>query len=258
MGSADRNLAYRLFTTTVGLITTNGSKGPNVMSAEWTFNVSYDPFLILVLLEPGEATFDAIQETGEFGVSLVAEEQVTAMGFAGHFTKHETDKLSSELFETYPAKRISVPMIQGALLNAECRVVQSIVMGDHAAFVGEVLEFTADPSKRPVVLHRGAHQLGPRIPRPPTIAVAVTPMVSPRGGTVIIDGEFTAAERGGKPVELSVMASDGGAHGSVRTLTDHEGYFQATLQLSRETPPGAHMVVAQSGGVEGRAQLTIE
>jgi len=30
--------AFRQFTTTVAFITTHGSRGPNVMAAEWTFN----------------------------------------------------------------------------------------------------------------------------------------------------------------------------------------------------------------------------
>ena len=94
MASTDLNDAFRLFTTTVGFITTNGRRGPNVMAAEWTFNVSYDPFLISVHVAPGEATHEAIVETGEFGVNLVAEHQRVAMAFAGHFSQHEVDKVS--------------------------------------------------------------------------------------------------------------------------------------------------------------------
>ncbi len=105
--------AYRLFTTSVALITTAGRRGPNVMAAEWTFNVSYEPFLISVHIAPDEATHEAIVETGEFGVNLVAEEQRVAMAFAGHFSRLDVDKLSSEAFETYPAKRIRAPMISG-------------------------------------------------------------------------------------------------------------------------------------------------
>jgi hypothetical protein len=38
----------RQFLTNVGLITTDGPYGPNVMAAEWTHHVSYSPSLIAI------------------------------------------------------------------------------------------------------------------------------------------------------------------------------------------------------------------
>jgi len=179
---------FRLFTTGVALITTAGRRGPNVMAAEWTFNVSYDPFLVSVHIEEGEATHAAIVETGEFGVSMCAEEQVVAMAFAGHFTGQETDKMSSEVFETVPGTKIKTPLIRGSLFTAECRVVQRVEMGDHTAFVGEVVAFSIEGERKPIVLHRGAHHLGPRIERGTKVVVAVTPSTATRGATVTVDG----------------------------------------------------------------------
>ena len=257
MASSDLDLAYRLFTTSVALITTTGKRGPNVMAAEWTFNVSYEPFLILVAIEPGEATHEAIAETGEFGVSLLAEDQVVGMGFAGHFSKHDTDKLSSDLFPTTPATKIKPPLIAGALLNAECRLVQRVEMGDHTAFVGEVLAFSVDPAKRPIVLHRGAHAVGPRIPRPPAIAVAATPMEVPRGGTVTVDGELTGPDRAKRPVAVAVRDASGSDRATADTTTDGHGYFQVRMHLPQGAHAGPYAVVARSGEIEGRARLLV-
>jgi flavin reductase (DIM6/NTAB) family NADH-FMN oxidoreductase RutF len=257
MGASDPDVAYRLFTTSVALVTTNGPRGPNVMAAEWTFNVSYEPFLILVSIEPGEATHEAIAETGEFGVNLLAEEQVVAMGFAGHFSKHDTDKLSSELFETVPATRIRAPLLKGCLLTAECKLVQRVEMGDHTAFVGEVVAFTVDPRKRPVVLHRGAHALGARIPRPPAIAVAATPMDAPHGGTVTVDGELTGPDRATRPVALAIVDAGGTTRATAEARTDAYGYFQATVELPPSVHAGPYAVVATSGEATGRARLVV-
>jgi flavin reductase (DIM6/NTAB) family NADH-FMN oxidoreductase RutF len=38
----------RQFLTNVGLITTNGPLGPDIMAAEWTHHISYSPSLISV------------------------------------------------------------------------------------------------------------------------------------------------------------------------------------------------------------------
>ncbi len=257
MESAELDEAYAQFTTTVGLITTDGPKGPNVMSAEWTFHVSYDPFLIAVHLAPGEATHENIEATKEFGVNLVSEDQVVAMGFAGHFSKHGTDKLSSTWFETFPAKKIQAPMIRGCLLNAECRLVEQVTMGDHTAFVGEVVAFSLDRSKKPVVLHRGPRYLGSRIKRPRTLAVAATPSRVAPGTTITVEGEFTALERGAEIVVITLLDSDGVELAREATKADDEGTFHAKLPVPSEARSGEHVVVARHGETEARARLQV-
>src|SRR5512136_2907530 len=155
--------AFRAFTTTCALITTDGPRGPNVMAAEWTFNVSYRPFLILVAIDPANATHDIILESKEFGVNLVSEDQTAAMAFAGHFSKAEVDKLSSERFETYPGQTIHAPMIRGALLNAECRLLAP----DGTAILESSTKADAEGCFRiqldlPAAMTRGRHLLEAR------------------------------------------------------------------------------------------------
>ena len=40
------------FVTNVGLITSDGPHGPNIMACEWTHHVSYSPGLIAVCIGP--------------------------------------------------------------------------------------------------------------------------------------------------------------------------------------------------------------
>ena len=250
--------AYRKFTTTVSFVTTNSSKGPNVMAAEWTFQVSYEPFLVAIHVRPEHSTHDAISESREFGVSLVAEEQVAAMAFAGHFTKRETDKLSSEFFETYPAKKINVPMIKGSPLNMECKLVQRIPLGDHTAFIGEVVEFSVDPSKKSVVYQGGSFHLGPRIDRKANVVVAVTPMESRPDSEVMVEGEFTSPERVGKQVSIALLSTLGKELAGGTVLTDEYGDFQVKLKVPADLHKGVHRIVAKCGVVEGGARLNIK
>lgn len=257
MVSATPRDAFRAFTTTCALITTEGPQGPNVMAAEWTFNVSYDPFLILVLIDPENRTHDMILESKEFGVNLVADDQVTAMAFAGHYSKADTDKLSSEAFRTFPAKKIKAPMIQGSVLAAECRLVDHYTMGDHTAFLGEVLEFTVDPGRNPVVLHHGSRTLGERVVRGEGAVVAVTPMTARPGETVTAVGELTGAARGIREIELT-LSSEGPAAVRVVATSDAEGGFRADLALPPSLPPGEHTLVARSGSLQARARLHVQ
>lgn len=257
MSSGSLRDAIRAFTTTCALITTDGPRGPNVMAAEWTFNVSYRPFLILVAIDPANETHDMILAAGEFGVNLLGESQIAAMGFAGHFSKVDTDKLSSEAFETIPAKRIRAPMIRGAVLRAECHLVAHYPMGDHTAFVGEVIEFSVDPDQAPIVLHHGSHRLGERIVRTPGIVVAVTPARARRGSAVVATGELTGPERSGRRVEATVRDGQGRPLAMETAATGEDGSFQARLEIPDRAPEGPYAVVARSGGLAGHARLDV-
>ena len=249
--------AFRAFTTTCALITTDGAQGPNVMAAEWTFNISYRPFLILVSIDPGNRTHDLILESKEFGVNLVTEEQVTAMGLAGHYSKADTDKLSSELFETYPAQKIRAPMIQGALLNAECRLVETHVLGDHTAFVGEVVSFRVNPEARPLILHHGSHRLGERLVRTPGLIVSVTPMRAGPGSTLAVQGELTAHDRGATSVRIRLRSGNGDLAVEGTTLSDSDGSFSMELIAPTSLSRGSYRVEAATGELRGQARLEI-
>jgi flavin reductase (DIM6/NTAB) family NADH-FMN oxidoreductase RutF len=250
MSSNELREAWRSFTTGVAFIATRGSRGANVMSAEWTFNVSYEPFLISVHLDPDSATAEAIDETKEFGVNIVAEEQVAAMGFAGHFTRKETDKLSSIRFETFEAKSIKVPMIRDCLLAAECRLVQRVVMGDHVAFVGEVVDFAVDPAKKPVVLHRGSRFLGERIVRKEEVVLAATA----RGDQLVVEGELAGPERGGREVDVEILGNDGTKVASGDAKTDEGGFFEVALPVPGR---GEFRALARAGRVAGEAKARL-
>ncbi len=258
MSSEDLRDAFRAFTTSCALITTAGPRGPNVMAAEWTFNVSYRPFLILVAIDPENRTHGMILESKEFGVNLVAEDQVAAMGFAGHYSKADTDKLSSEVFPTYPAKRIHAPLIRGAVLSAECRLVAHYPMGDHTGFLGEVVEFSVDAGRPPLVLHRGSHRLGERILREPALLVAATPMRARPGDAVLVTGELTGPSRADASVEIALRNGSGKSVAEGRAVTDSEGSFRAQLEIPPAVPSGSYVVMARSVGLEGFAHLDLQ
>lgn len=255
MSSGNLRDAFRSFTTTCALITVNGPRGPNVMAAEWTFNVSYDPFLIAVHIDPANVTHDEILAAGEFGVNLVSDSQGPGIRFAGHFSKAETDKLTSEVFETYPAKRIRAPLIRGSLLTAECRLVNHVRIGDHTAFIGEVIEFTVNPEMSPLILHHGSHRVGTKIERRPGIVLAVTPARARPGGQIRVDGELSSPH--GTSLTFTLIAADGTELplGGIDPAT--EDSFEATFALPSGLSLGRYRLVGRSEELEGGASFEL-
>lgn len=157
------------FVTNVGLITSNGPYGHNVMAAEWTHHVSYSPGLIMVNVGFDKATEANILKTKEFGVSLAVVDQNIVASIAGGSTGKEVDKIKvlKELgVEFYKAKKIDALMVKGAALNVECRLVKAEKLGDHNMFVGEAVNVSVG-NKEPLVYHGGEYyKIGERVQKP--------------------------------------------------------------------------------------------
>jgi flavin reductase (DIM6/NTAB) family NADH-FMN oxidoreductase RutF len=160
----------RKFVTNIGLITTDGPEGPNIMAAEWTRHVSYSPSLLAINIYTNHATYRNIRHSKEFGVNICAADQSLVSSVAGGAKGSEVGKIGAlkELGASfYKAKKINALMLSGASMNAECRVLKEEMVGDHAMIIGEVLEVSAS-DKPPLVYHGGRYyNLGEHIPKPP-------------------------------------------------------------------------------------------
>ena len=162
--------ASRKFVTNLGLITSNGPHGYNIMTAEWTHHISYSPGLIAINIHSHDATAENIRKTKVFGVNLASEDQNFVSSVAGGSSGKDVDKIKvlEELgIEFYKAKNIDVLLVKGAAMNAECKVKEIIKLGDHTMFVGEVVEFSSS-NNSPLVYTEGKYfKIGDDIKKPP-------------------------------------------------------------------------------------------
>lgn len=158
------------FVTNVGLITSNGPYGHNIMAAEWTHQVSYEPGLIAVCINPKDATHKNIEKTKEFGVNLCAYNQNVTSSVAGGNSGKSVNKIDAlkELgFKFFKANKINVLMTEGATVQLECKLVKKIKLGDHTTFVGEVVEAYPLSGKAPLVYYNQKYwKVGDNIPKP--------------------------------------------------------------------------------------------
>ena len=157
------------FVTNVGLITSSGPHGNNIMAAEWTYHVSYEPGLVVISLRPSRATYDNIMKTKEFGVSICASDQNVLSSIAGGSSGKDINKIkvAKDLgFNFYNAKKIKVLMVKDAAANIECKLVDKIKTGDHVLFVGEAVEISAT-DKQPIIYSAGKYwKFGDQVHKP--------------------------------------------------------------------------------------------
>ena len=156
------NKAQRHFVTGVSMITSNGRHGKNVMAAEWTMQISYDPLLIAIFLHQSSVTLKNIHETKEFGINVASEKQSTIVNIAGGYSGSEIDKLKvKNSFTFLKSKLIKSPTIANCVINAECKVFLIKKIGDHVMVVGKVVAMRYDKTKKPLLYHTGRYyQIG--------------------------------------------------------------------------------------------------
>ncbi len=150
--------AQRFFMTGISLVTSDGPHGRNVMAAEWTMQISYNPLLIAVFIHKGSSTLHNIKSTKKFGINMASEEQSTLVSIAGGYSRKEIDKLQIlDSFKVFRSKKTHLPMISGCVINAECKLVTIKKIGDHDMVVGKVVSIKHDETKKPLAYHRNRY-----------------------------------------------------------------------------------------------------
>ena len=121
------------FATGVAVITSAGPAGAGGMTANALCSLSLDPLLALVCFENGARTLPIVRESGLFAVNVLSATQEHLAGvFASKLP--EAEKLQGV------AHRLEqgVPVIEGALAWAVCKLRELIAGGDHTIGIGEV------------------------------------------------------------------------------------------------------------------------
>ena len=146
------------FVTSVGLVTSKGKNGDNIMAAEWTHHISYSPALIAVSVGHGKMTGENIAHDKIFGVSIASQDQNVLASTTGNYHGHAVDKFAAlqELgFRFIRGKETGVYLVDGAVLQLECKLVNTVPAGDHTLYIGEVVSVKYAPEKDSIAYHKG-------------------------------------------------------------------------------------------------------
>ena len=143
------------------LVTVRAGKTTNFMTVGWVTPVSFDPPVLMVSIAPGRYTHDLLLQAGEFGISILADDQKDLATLGGSVSGRDTDKIAEAGHGLLPGEKISAPRVAGARAWIECRLLRHDTIGDHTVFYGEVLSTTADETKSALVLfNREYYALG--------------------------------------------------------------------------------------------------
>jgi len=111
----------------------NGGKY-NAFTAAWLTQVSFDPLLLALSINPSHSSWPLIKASGRFSVNVLNSEQ---QEMAAHFGKPalEIDKLGSVAWRLSPAQ---MPILDHALAWMDCEYSHETPAGDHVVVIARV------------------------------------------------------------------------------------------------------------------------
>lgn len=114
---------------------------------------SLSPPLVTVCCQLGSITTDLIAEGGCFGVNVLAADQEEISN------RFASKKLEHVRFETveYKLGPSGSPLLEGAVVNLDCRLVSTYGAGDHVIYVGEV-ELAEVHDREPLVYWKAKYR----------------------------------------------------------------------------------------------------
>jgi len=115
-------------------------------------SVSLEPPLILVCIDKNTGSHHALLQTDSFVVNILRDDQ---QNISDQFAAYLPDKFAGV---KYRLGIDDLPVLEDALANLECRLVNSHPNGDHTIFVGQIERATINDGE-PLVYFHGDYRM---------------------------------------------------------------------------------------------------
>jgi flavin reductase (DIM6/NTAB) family NADH-FMN oxidoreductase RutF len=132
------------FVTGVTVITALHESKPAGMTASAVASLSLDPVLLLVCINTGLPTHQAIESSRRFVVNVLGEGQEE---LALHFARRSPDKFAGVKLRS----EYELPVLEDAIAHFVCDLHELFPGGDHSIFTGLVRECATVRGRRPLV-----------------------------------------------------------------------------------------------------------
>ncbi|NMA92290.1 MAG: flavin reductase family protein [Firmicutes bacterium] len=110
----------------------------NIITLAWVGVVNSSPPMASISIRPSRHSHGIIKETGEFVINIPTADQVLVADRCGTVSGKKVDKFRQFNLTAIQGTLEHAPLIEECPLNLECRVRQTILLGSHEMFLGQV------------------------------------------------------------------------------------------------------------------------
>lgn len=134
-----------VFPTPVFIIGTYDKSGkPNAMAVAWGGICCSDPACVSISLREATYTYGNIMEKKAFTISIPSEKHIKEADYFGIVSGRKEDKFSSAGLTPVKSELVDAPYVKEFPFVLECALLQSVKIGLHTLFVGQIKDVKAD------------------------------------------------------------------------------------------------------------------
>jgi len=116
----------------------------NLLTVAWAGIVCSTPPVIGVAIRPERYSRGLLEATKEFTVNIPSASLARKVDYCGVVSGRDHDKIAECKFTAQPGSKVKAPVIAECPLTLECRVKQSLPLGAHILYLGEILAVQAE------------------------------------------------------------------------------------------------------------------
>ena len=140
---------FRTLSTGVYVVGVSDGERRSAFTAAWVTQASFDPLLIVVSVNPQNASYDILRTGGVFTVNVLRRGQLELARRFGTTSGRDHDKFAGVSW--HPGGN-GAPVLDDALAYFECEVQNYHPAGDHELVVGRVaVGHLVDPDAAPML-----------------------------------------------------------------------------------------------------------
>jgi flavin reductase (DIM6/NTAB) family NADH-FMN oxidoreductase RutF len=117
---------------------------PNLITIAWAVPLSISPPTVGILVAPKRYSHELIEKSREFTINVPTMAILEKVVKCGKVSGRTHDKFAEFGLTPIPGRKVSAPAVKECVAHIECRLANSIKVGDHTLFVGEVLAAYSD------------------------------------------------------------------------------------------------------------------
>jgi len=118
----------------------------NMMTIAWGGICCSKPPCVAISLRKERHSYAAIMERKAFTVNIPSQMHAQEADYVGMVSGAKADKFAATGFTAIKSELVDAPSVQEFPLVLECRLLQTIDLGAHTQFIGEILDVKADES----------------------------------------------------------------------------------------------------------------
>lgn len=156
---------FRRLTTGVYVVGVAADGRRNAFTAAWLTQVSFDPLLLALSVNPEHASWPLLLQGGGFAVSVLRRDQLPLVAAFGTRSGRDTDKLAGVAWRPAPS---GAPVLTDAVAWLDCRLHARFPAGDHEVVLARPVAGELVAPEEPPLLYPdtgeidGSRELYPR------------------------------------------------------------------------------------------------